>query len=122
VQNVATGARRTWSAWRSADAVLSGFSWGPSGQLGFTAVLDHASVSHGRPVQAAKGMVSAFMVLSTHAPGSDLIGDSHQVRYTVRSGHTGSSGHTVSSGHALSSSHALSIPSGVINGAFDAAW
>jgi Sigma-70, region 4 len=82
VQNVATGSRRTWSAWSSADAGISQFSWGPSGQLGYNAVLAHAGVSHGRIVRTPGGNISAFMILSTTAAGSDLISDSRVVTYT----------------------------------------
>jgi hypothetical protein len=81
VQNVATGSRRTWSAWSSADAGISQFSWGPSGQLGYNAVLAHAGVSHGQVVRAPRGNISAFMILSTTAAGSDLIASSRMVTY-----------------------------------------
>jgi hypothetical protein len=86
VQNVATGSRRTWSAWSSADAGISQFSWGPSGQLGYNAVLAHAGVSHGQIVRAPRGNISTFMILSTTAAGSDLIASSRVVAYTALPG------------------------------------
>jgi hypothetical protein len=86
VQNVATGDRRTWSAWNSAEAVISQLSWGPSGRLGYDLTVADAGVSQAKLIRKAGGQVSAFMVLATTAPGSDLSGDSRVVRYRSSSG------------------------------------
>lgn len=84
VQNVATGARRSWGVWKSAEAVVTQFSWGPAGQLGYNLAVAHARVSRGILVsQPGGGNVSAFMVLSTNAAGSGLIRDSHMVAHAA---------------------------------------
>jgi hypothetical protein len=82
VQDVATGGRRTWSAWSSAEAVVSQLSWGPSGHLGYDIALADTGVSHHRLIRKAGGNVSAFMVLATTAPGSDLVRNSQVVSYS----------------------------------------
>jgi hypothetical protein len=81
VQNVATGDRRTWGAWNSAEAVISQFSWGPAGHLGYDLTLADAGVSHARLIRKAGGYVTALMVLDTTAPGSDLAVGSRIVSY-----------------------------------------
>jgi hypothetical protein len=86
VQNVATGHRRTWSAWNSAEAVISQLSWGPAGRLGYDLTLADAGVSQARLIRKAGGYVTALMVLDTTAPGSDLTGDSRIVSGESSSG------------------------------------
>jgi hypothetical protein len=86
VQNVATGDRRAWRAWNSAEAVISQLSWGPAGHLGYDLTLADAGVSQARLIRKAGGLVTAFMVLDTTAPGSDLTGDSRIVSYESSSG------------------------------------
>ncbi|HUJ05028.1 MAG TPA: hypothetical protein VLX31_02850 [Streptosporangiaceae bacterium] len=87
VQDVATGARRTWAPWRSANAVISQFSWGAGGLLGYDIVLAHAVVSGGTLAYRARaGNVAAFAVLHTEARGGSLATDSHVVTATTPRG------------------------------------
>jgi hypothetical protein len=87
VQDVATGSRRSWTAWKPSFAIVTQFSWGPSGQLGFVLAVAHAQVSGGTLIAApGGGDVSAFMVLSTASCGTDLIRDSRLVAYAVGRG------------------------------------
>ena len=84
VQDVATGSRRSWSAWSTAEAVITQFSWGRAGQLGYNLAVANARLSGGVLVRKPAGaVVSAFLVLSTTARGSGLIGNSHLVTGTV---------------------------------------
>ncbi len=84
VQDVATGSRRSWSAWSTAEAVITQFSWGQAGQLGYNLAVANAGLSGGMLVRKpAGGVVSAFLVLSTTARGSGLISNSHLVTGTV---------------------------------------
>jgi hypothetical protein len=86
VQNVATGHRRTWGAWNSAETVISQLSWGPAGHLGYDLTLADAGVSQASLIRKAGGHVSAMMILDTRAPGPDLAGDSRIVSYESSSG------------------------------------
>jgi hypothetical protein len=86
VQNVATGQRRMWGLWNSAEAVISQLSWGPGGHLGYDLTLADAGVSQARLILKVGRHVTAFMVLDTTAPGTDLAGDSRVVSYRSSSG------------------------------------
>ena len=81
VQSVATGSRRSWHAWKSAEAVITQLSWGAGGLVGYDLAVAHAS-ARGQHllVPARTGHVAAaFMVLRTAARGADLIGDSELI-------------------------------------------
>ncbi len=85
VQNVATGSRRSWHAWKSAEAVITQLSWDDRGQIGYDLTVAHASARQPHPLRPdpAGHVVAAFMVLGTAARGADLIANSELVAYSV---------------------------------------
>jgi hypothetical protein len=83
VQNVATGARRSWSAWPAAHTQVSQVSWADGGSLGIVAALGDAGVSHGAVVPDSRTDLNVFMILNTKAAGSQLITDSRLVTYAA---------------------------------------
>jgi hypothetical protein len=85
VQNVATGARRSWSAWPGTHAQVSQVSWAAGSALGFTAALADVAVAHGNIVPDPASELNVFMILNTTAGGSGLIADSRLVAYGAAS-------------------------------------
>jgi hypothetical protein len=82
VQNVATGARRSWTAWPASHAQVSQVSWAADGRLGFVAGMYDAAVTRGAAVVAHRdSYLNVFMILNTAAAGSTLISASALVSY-----------------------------------------
>ncbi|MGN6791328.1 MAG: hypothetical protein ACTHJW_02945 [Streptosporangiaceae bacterium] len=79
VQNVLTGARRTWAIWPALDTQISSVSWGSGGRLGIIATIGDANVVNGRLHRHPHTDVHVFLVLDTAAPGSSLYADASVV-------------------------------------------
>jgi hypothetical protein len=81
VQNVKTGARRSFTGGPAAGTQIGDMSWGADGRLGFVAFLGDAAVSHGAVIQDGRSELNVFMILNTKAAGSGLIADSRLVAW-----------------------------------------
>jgi hypothetical protein len=81
VQNVATGARRSWSAGQVSGGQISQVSWATRGRLAFVAAMNDAGVVHGAVAAHRHGYLNALMILDTAAAGSGLISSSALVSY-----------------------------------------
>jgi hypothetical protein len=81
IQNVSTGARRTWSTWPASHTEISDVSWAAGGRLGFGATVGDAAVSNRAVIRQPGNELNVFMVLNTAAAGSSLISASHLVAY-----------------------------------------
>ena len=75
VQNVLTGARRTWTIWPALDTEISSVSWGSGGRLGIVATVGDATVVNGRLQRRLNSDANVFLELNTAASGSSLAAD-----------------------------------------------
>ncbi len=81
-----TGGTRSWflPAAKGGDRTeIGAVSWGPDGQLCFTALIGGATVSHG-VLQAKPGSAAnVIMMLNTYKPGTSLLADSRLISYGI---------------------------------------
>jgi hypothetical protein len=82
VQNVLTGARRTWTIWPASDTQISSVSWGSDDRLGIVATIGNAAVANGRLRQRPNTDTNVFLALNTSAPGSSLAADAAVVAFS----------------------------------------
>jgi hypothetical protein len=82
VQDVSTGARRTWTIWPAADTQITGVSWASGDRLGVVATLGDAAVVHGRLRRTPGTDAHVFLMLNTDAGDSSLAADSAVVAFS----------------------------------------